>query len=226
MKIYAVIKSKIQMKVQMKKYIFILFIALLVSSDSLSMGLLKTCAEFLMPNLKQKVIKESLSESELELNDALLISAEDGKYLLVKFLLEAGVNVNYKIENTGGTALMRANWSGHIKVVRLLLEFGAKVDIQDEDGWTALMYASRRVHIELVRLLLEKGANVNHQDKDGNTALMWASSKGHVELVRLLLEKGANVNYQNKYGRTALRYARKNHHTEIERILKEAGATE
>ncbi len=69
------------MKVQMKTTYFILFIALLVSSDSLW-----ACAESLMT--KQIVIKVDLSEKELlGFNNALLNSAEEGNYPLVKLLL-------------------------------------------------------------------------------------------------------------------------------------------
>ena len=78
----------------MKKYIFILFIALLVSSDSLW-----ACVEILMPH--QKVIKVNLSESEVsKLGNTLLISVEEGNYPLAKLLLAAGVNPNIQIPIT------------------------------------------------------------------------------------------------------------------------------
>ena len=38
---------------------------------------------------------------------------------------------------------MRASWKGHCEVVKLLLEKGAQVDLQDGDGWSALMRASQ-----------------------------------------------------------------------------------
>ena len=179
----------------MKKYFFILFIALLVSSDSLSMGLWKNCAKFLMPNSKQKVIKESLSESELLKQSKALLNLvrAGGRTRLIKKLLVAGANVNYQ-DDYGWTALMVASENGHIDIVRLLLEKGANVNYQSAiDNFTALMLASKKNHIDIVRLLLAYGANVNHQDEVGWTALIWASGNNHIDIVKLLLAAGANV---------------------------------
>ncbi len=176
----------------MKKYIFILFIALLVSSDSLW-----ACAESLtpnsreMPNSKQKVIKKSLSESALfELDNYLDLALDGGPTRLIKKLLEAGANVNH--QGYGGwTALMAASDNGQIEAVRALLAAGADVNLQNKKGRTALMYASENGHTEIVRLLLENGAKVNYQDDHRWTALILADSKGHVEIVRLLKAAGA-----------------------------------
>ncbi len=219
------------MKVQMKKYIFILFIALLVSSDSLSKDLLRTCSELLMPNSKQK----GLSESELlKLNNRLFNLVRDGgRTRLIKKLLKAGANVNHQDEY-GNTALRYASRYNNIEIVRLLLKFRANVNLQNNDGWTALITASMRGDVEIVRLLLKFRANVDLQSNlTGNTALIFASDLhyfasggNYIEIVRLLLENGANVNHQNKFGKTALWFARDRGHTGIERLLKEAGATE
>ena len=42
---------------------------------------------------------------------------------------------------------------GHLDVVRLLLDKGAKVDLGKKDGWTPLMSASKNGHLDVVRLL-------------------------------------------------------------------------
>ena len=49
---------------------------------------------------------------------------------------------------------MAAILNGHTEVVKLLLEKGAQVDIQDSSGWTALMDAGLKGHTEVVKLLL------------------------------------------------------------------------
>lgn len=43
---------------------------------------------------------------------------------------------------------------GRLDMVQLLLQSGADVNIQDEDGSTALMCAAEHHHIEIVKLLL------------------------------------------------------------------------
>ena len=49
-------------------------------------------------------------------------------------------------------------------MVKLLLENGAHVDLQDSGGWSALMHASWKGRCEVVRQLLINGAQVDLQD--------------------------------------------------------------
>ena len=50
---------------------------------------------------------------------------------------------------------MWTSQNGHSSVIKLLLEFGAQADIQDNKGETALMIASQNGHSKVVRLLQE-----------------------------------------------------------------------
>jgi ankyrin repeat protein len=61
---------------------------------------------------------------------------------------------------------------GHVEVVKLLINRGALIDLQNKYGGTALMYAICPFcgKTECVRLLLEKGADMSIKDKDGKTA--------------------------------------------------------
>ena len=45
---------------------------------------------------------------------------------------------------------------GRLDLAQLLLDAGADVNVQDEDGSTALMCASEHGHVELVQLLLSQ----------------------------------------------------------------------
>jgi ankyrin repeat protein len=62
----------------------------------------------------------------------------------------------------GQTALMLAVSHGRLDMVRLLVETGADMNIQDEDGSTALMCAAEHGHIEIVKHLL------SHPDCDAS----------------------------------------------------------
>ncbi|KAL5515199.1 hypothetical protein EMCRGX_G000331 [Ephydatia muelleri] len=55
----------------------------------------------------------------------------------------------------GGTALMWASGWGHMECVKVLLDRGADVNMQDKNGWTALMKASKSGHMECVKVLLD-----------------------------------------------------------------------
>jgi len=56
----------------------------------------------------------------------------------------------------GQTALMLAVSHGRLDMVRLLVESGADMNIQDEDGSTALMCAAEHGHTEIVKHLLSQ----------------------------------------------------------------------
>ncbi len=91
----------------------------------------------------------------------------------------------------GETALMAASEKGYTEIVKLLLDYGAKVDLQDVLGKTALYKASEKGHQEVVKLLLDKGANTNLPDVGKTSALSMAAWKRHLGIVELLLKKGA-----------------------------------
>jgi ankyrin repeat protein len=47
---------------------------------------------------------------------------------------------------------------GRIEIARVLLEFGASVDVGDKRGRTPLDVASEEGHDEIIQLLMEHGA--------------------------------------------------------------------
>jgi serine/threonine-protein phosphatase 6 regulatory ankyrin repeat subunit B len=80
---------------------------------------------------------------------------------IARLLLEHGANVNARYKLTGDTALLHAvkeGESGEEKVIDVLLEFKANVNIRDNDGHTALYYAKRAGKEALVQKLLQHGA--------------------------------------------------------------------
>ncbi|ELV06605.1 ankyrin repeat-containing protein [Brachyspira hampsonii 30599] len=52
---------------------------------------------------------------------------------------------------------MKASENGHINVVRLLIDAGAKVNLKDRKDKTALTYASEEKHKNIVSLLKAAG---------------------------------------------------------------------
>jgi ankyrin repeat protein len=74
--------------------------------------------------------------------------------------------------------------NGCVEVVKVLLEFGAQVDLPN--------YVRR--HYELMIILMY----IAPQDERGNAALSRACAGGYVETARVLLDHGAYVDQQNK----------------------------
>jgi hypothetical protein len=109
-----------------------------------------------------------------------------------------------------------ATRNGHKKIVELLLERGADVNVLSLDrGNSPLMEAAVRGDDLSVRRFLEAGANPNLVSKSGQTALMLAIGEGHKEIVRVLLEYRADLGIKDSLGMTARKYAEIFRHEEI-----------
>lgn len=66
--------------------------------------------------------------------------------------------------------------SGCYETVKILIDRGAIVDAQTEDGSTALMTAAFSGYVDIVDLLLRNGASPDLTDNDRERALMSGSS--------------------------------------------------
>ena len=88
------------------------------------------------------------------------------------------------------STFIRSSVEGHAETIRLLLDRGAQVNMQNESLFP-LAGACFSGNTETVRLLLDHGAEAKTQD---NFALFVASILGHAEITNLLLDHGAEVN--------------------------------
>ena len=75
------------------------------------------------------------------------------------------------------TALHCAAELGHGSVVKQLLQAGAAVSAQTEDGATPLMWAAFSGSVACVQLLLEQGASVKEVDEKSTTPLHYATEQ-------------------------------------------------
>ena len=90
---------------------------------------------------------------------------------------------------SGITALIAAAYNGHERVVDLLLQRGAEVNLQDSKGRTALMKAAYSNHDPtVVSRLLRAGADMTLHDVDGKTALKHAEEKGRAAIIDVFNE--------------------------------------
>jgi hypothetical protein len=86
------------------------------------------------------------------------------------------------------TPLLLAAAYASPEAVKLLLDAGAKVNVQDTRGMTPLMLAisSDRPDPRVIRLLLEHRADPGIQSKIGESSLDWARKFQHAEVMKLL----------------------------------------
>jgi len=87
----------------------------------------------------------------------------------------------------------------HVPLVRLLLEYGVDVNVQDDQGNTPLHLAFENGFFYMVFVLLEYGADVNLTNKAGDTSLHCALLQGaKIDTVKELCLSGANVYKQSE----------------------------
>lgn len=118
-------------------------------------------------------------------------------------------------DSQGFTPLMRVVMDENESKVEHLVDNGADVNIQNDDGDTALHMATRIGFVNGVAILLKlkNKVNVNIQNEDGDTALHIAGRNKDEKIIRLLLEKGPDdirADLKNQKGETFLSIAEKN----------------
>jgi ankyrin repeat protein len=158
-----------------------------------------------------------------------LAAAGDGR--AVRVLIDHGARVECPNARTGESALYIAVQNPDPNSLKILLEGGAGIDSETNNGDSPLRLALRtegaitlitdtsthdvllhmtmlhracyRGELEQVNNVLRSGDfKINAQDVWGMTALAWACYRGNMDLVLLLIEHGANPDIKDKGGRT------------------------
>ena len=156
----------------------------------------------------------------------LYYSAACGLHGLAERLVAIRPNDVNPRERSAWAPLRVAVERGHLDVVRVLLEYGAYVNIRSYDNWTPLQYASYRDDQDgdIMQLLLKHGADTDCSNYRGQTPLHLASKAGRPKAVQLLLEHGADPNKRMRYSWTPLHLAVRSGSDEAVRLLLKHGA--
>ncbi|XP_050524337.1 protein fem-1 homolog B [Daktulosphaira vitifoliae] len=173
------------------------------------------------------IINETYTDNDNQVKTLLIEAAINGQIKIIKHLLnkfKVNLNVEGKVKHfgsmvEGATALWCAAGSGHLEIVKILLENGAFVDYCTKTKSTPLRAACYLGRLDIVKSLVENGANVNATNIFNSTCLMIASYRGHKNVVKFLLENGADVNQQTNCGATAMHFAAQADHLKIIQML-------
>ena len=84
--------------------------------------------------------------------------------------IAAGSDINEKDPFGGSSPLISASLFGKTEMAKILIDAGADINFQNNDGSTALHTSSFFCNPEIVRMLLTKGADKSIRNKFGSTA--------------------------------------------------------
>lgn len=99
------------------------------------------------------------------------------------------------------------------QAAQYLIQFGANVEVKDNEGDTPFMIASSTNGIESIKVLAKAGANVNNVNNKGETALIQAVQYGNWESVGTLLDliknekKNIDLEIRDHDGNRAIEHA-------------------
>jgi ankyrin repeat protein len=112
-------------------------------------------------------------------NNELINAIKKNNFTEAVVLLDKGMNPN--VIEGNNSPLMLAARKGDFRFTRVLIAFGADVNLRNDDGTTALMIAARFGHTEVVDLLLREGADPNLRNSKGYTSADLARMFKHEE---------------------------------------------
>ena len=164
-------------------------------------------------------------------NGQLQDAAKHGDIQLARKLIRQRAAVNYAEEaelEVGGdvenwTPLMSAAMTGNARMVRLLLDSGAWVNVMNSRAVTPLWLATASGSLDAVTMLVKKGAYLNNSNDEDITPLMLAAMNGFPEIARFLIASGADIHAVHREGDSALMFAIARGHSGIAKMLVEAG---
>ena len=144
------------------------------------------------------------------------------RYRVAKVLLDAGADVEETGKVLSTVHLVTSN--GRPRMLQLLLNRGASVDVAVSGFGTPLLQAAQVGNHECVKILLAAGADPNAMARNGSTPLKWAALYGYGDIVKTLLRNKAIASHIGTDGQTPIYCAVDGGHEDICGDLIDAGA--
>ena len=151
----------------------------------------------------------------------LLAATRHGNIEAMQALLEAEADPNLPPQ-PGWVVPM--HWAASGKAVLLLVDYGARIEVQDPQGRTPLHFAANRDNVGALQALVRRGADIEAQDNRGRTPLHQAAELSRPAAVQILLDAGAEVNAVSAKGWTPLHGAAARNTPHMAQLLLDAGA--
>lgn len=170
---------------------------------------------------------------------------------LAQSLVKAGANLNEPVGRKNALYMCYSYSHIPIKFKKFLIEQGANVNAESENGIALLWDVICNKNLEFAKILIQAGADLNHHgylshcignkfpyeficfliengacvngDPTSVLPLSCAIYNENMQQVRCLIEAGADVNYHHQNGETALLTAIRTGNIEIIQLLLESG---
>ena len=143
----------------------------------------------------------------------------------IKKVLDIGLNPNIQGVLKPTFPLHQACSGNKPDLVKLLIDYGADVNLVDAKGRSPIYYAILKGSIETINVLIEHGCCLNYKGIHDETPLVTSFRRKDPAIVRFLLEKGCDIEARNKVRNTPIfSIDCREGDTEILKIMIEKGA--
>ena len=124
-------------------------------------------------------------------NASLPAAIARGDYAAAATLIEQGVDLELRDQETGATALHFAVMKGRMELVRQIVARRADVNSRTRNGTTPLHTAVVYARQEIAGFLLDNGADIHARSTRGISALEFARDARNQPIADMLRERGA-----------------------------------
>ncbi|KAG2805576.1 hypothetical protein PC111_g17143 [Phytophthora cactorum] len=126
-----------------------------------------------------------------------MIASKDGNTNIASILLEHGARVDAQNKKNKRPALHFAAANDRQDIAEMLINYGASIDLPDEEGNTPLTCAALDGNYTVAKMLVEQGASVDLANDRGH----------HVDVAKLLIDAGALIDCTDGEGNTLVHVA-------------------
>ncbi len=127
------------------------------------------------------------------------LATSEGHKEATELLLKEGADPNIPTKRTDWTAMMRAANNSFNEILKMLIQYGGKVNVESAASWTPLHRAAEKGNLESVKILLDAGADINARNSEGQTPLDLAETFGNDQVVDYLKKRGGTTNALNEF---------------------------
>ncbi|PNP59104.1 hypothetical protein THARTR1_01352 [Trichoderma harzianum] len=174
--------------------------------------------------VKELLEKKASAKKHNKLEDtALHIAVRNGDETIVQ-LIASREDADLEVTDADSfTPLHLAAQSGHLGILKLLIDRGAKINVCGDRRLTPLHLAAEKGHVALAKFLIQHGAKIDCLGSVHVQPLHMAAEAGHVALVEVLLEHNADIESETGIGQTPIIFASAAGNVETVRCLVNHG---